>query len=241
MQALKRLCLCTLIVLVAGTVLAPRSLADHLTITSMPAGATIEIDGAAIGVTPYTIDYPSSYFHKPHTVFSSRLEHALILKIHKDGYTSQQITLTDGPLQWISVTGRRHGSYFLLKGGHFTFQLEQVSEANAKTPVAPPGGHARAGASSEQSGAMMKASLEAAHTAASTVSFSSEPNGADIYIDGKFVGQTPATISVQPGSHVVVVKATGRKNWQRDLEVLRDSQVALRPVLELQASSSSQP
>jgi hypothetical protein len=126
----------------------------------------------------------------------------------------------------------------LLKGGHFTFQLEQVSEANAKTPVAPPGGHARAGASSEQSGAMMKASLEAADTAASTVSFSSEPNGADIYIDGKFVGQTPATISVQPGSHVVVVKATGRKNWQRDLEVLRDSQVALRPVLELQASSS---
>jgi hypothetical protein len=110
-----------------------------------------------------------------------------------------------------------------------------------KTPVAPPGGQSGAGASSEQSGALMKASLEAAHTAASTVSFSSEPNGADIYIDGKFVGQTPATISVQPGSHVVVVKATGRKNWQRDLEVLRDSQVALRPVLELQASSSSQP
>jgi hypothetical protein len=36
----------------------------------------------------------------------------------------------------------------------------------------------------------------------------------------------------------VVVKATGRKNWQRDLEVLKDSQVALRPVLELQPSSA---
>ena len=45
----------------------------------------------------------------------------------------------------------------------------------------------------------MKASLEAAHTATSTVSFSSQPNGAEIYIDGKFVGQTPATISVPPG------------------------------------------
>ena len=236
MQAPRRLCLCALIVLVAGTVFAPRSLAEHLTITSVPAGATIEIDGAAIGVTPYTIDYPSSYFHKPHTVFSSRLEHALILKIHKEGYTSQQITLTDGPLQWISVTGRRHGSYFLLKGGHFTFQLEQVSEANAKAPVSPPGG--RGGAGSEQSGALMKASLEAPYTTASTVSFSSEPNGADIYIDGKFVGQTPATISVQPGSHVVLVKAVGRKNWQRDLEVLKDSQVALRPVLELQPTSA---
>ncbi|MGA8306424.1 MAG: PEGA domain-containing protein [Candidatus Acidiferrales bacterium] len=212
-----------------------------MTISSVPAGATIEIDGTAIGLTPYTIDYPSSYFHKPHTVFSSRLEHALILKVHKEGYTSQQITLTDGPLQWISVTGRRHGNYFLLKGDHFVFQLEQLSEASAKTPVSPPPGHSRAGAGSEQSGALMKASLEGAPTAASTVSFSSEPNGADIYIDGKFVGQTPATISVQPGPHVVLVKATGRKNWQRDLEVLKDSQVALRPVLELQPSSSAQP
>ena len=207
----------------------------------MPAGATIEIDGAAIGLTPYTIDYPSSYFHKPHTVFTSRLEHALILKIHKEGYTSQQLTLTDGPLQWISVTGRRHGNYFLLKGDHFVFQLEQLSEASAKTPASPPGRHGGAEASSEQSGALMNASLEGARIAASTVSFSSEPNGADIYIDGKFVGQTPATISVQPGTHVVLVKATGRKNWQRDLEVLKDSQVALRPVLELQASSPAQP
>jgi hypothetical protein len=207
----------------------------------VPAGATIEIDGAAIGVTPYTIEYPSSYFHKPHTVFSSRLEHALILRIHKDGYTSQQITLTDGPLQWISVTGRRHGSYFLLRGGHFTFQLEQVSEAKSKGPAPPHVEHGGAGTSSDQSRTLMKASLEAAHTAASTVSFSSEPNGADIYIDGKFVGQTPATISVQPGSHVVIVKAMGRKNWQRDLEVLKDSKVALRPVLEPQPSSSAQP
>jgi len=240
MQAPRRLRLCALIVIAAGTVFAPQSHAEHLTITSVPAGATIEIDGAAIGVTPYTIDYPSSYFHKPHTVFSSRLEHALILKVHKEGYTPQQITLTDGPLQWISVTGRRHGNYFLLKGDHFVFQLEQLSEASAKTP-APPAARSGAGVSSEQSAALMKASLEAAHSAASTVSFSSEPNGADIYIDGKFVGQTPATISVQPGSHVVLVKLMGRKNWQRDLEVLNDSQVALRPVLEPQPSSSAQP
>ena len=85
----------------------------------------------------------------------------------------------------------------------------------------------------------MKASLEGAHTAASTVSFSSEASGADIYVDGKFVGQTPATISIQPGAHVVLVKAAGRKNWQRDLDVLKDSQVALHPLLELQPSSSA--
>ena len=139
MRAHRRFCLSAFVLFFAGTVLAPLGHAEQLTITSVPPGATIEIDGAAIGVTPYTIDYPSSYFHKPHTVFSSRLEHALILKIHKEGYTPQQVTLTYGPLQWISVTGRRHGNYFLLKGDHFTFQLEQVSEASAKTPTPTPG------------------------------------------------------------------------------------------------------
>jgi hypothetical protein len=210
-----------------------------LTITSVPPGATIEINGAPVGVTPCTIDYPSSYFHKPHTVFSSRLEHAVILKIHKEGYSEQKITLTDGPLQWISVTGKRHGNYFLLKGEHFAFQLERVSEASAKTPTPTPGGHS--GANREQSAALMTASLDSAHAAASIVSFSSEPSGADIYIDGKFVGQTPATITMQPGPHDVVVKAAGRKNWQRDLDVLKDSQVALHPVLEFQTPSPAQP
>jgi hypothetical protein len=239
MQVPRRPCLYTLMLLAAIAACPPRARAERLTITSVPAGATIEIDGAPIGVTPYTIDYPSSYFHKPHTVFSSRLEHALVLKIHKEGYTEQQITLTDGPLQWISVTGRRHGSYFLLKGDHFAFQLEQVSEASSKTPVPTPG--ANNGASGERSGALMKASLDGVHSAASTVSFSSEPNGADIYVDGKFVGQTPATIGMQPGSHTVLVKAAGRKNWQRDLDVLKDSQVALHPVLDVQPPSSAQP
>ena len=239
MRAPRRPFLCALTFLTATGLLAPRTYAEHLTITSVPPGAMIEIDGAPVGVTPCTIDYPSSYFHKPHTVFSSRLEHAVILKIHKEGYSEQKITLTDGPLQWISVTGKRHGSYFLLKGEHFAFQLEQVSEASAKTPTPTPGGHS--GVNREQSAALMTASLDSAHAAASIVSFSSEPSGADIYIDGKFVGQTPATISMLPGPHYVVVKAVGRKNWQRDLDVLKDSQVALHPVLEFQTPSPAQP
>jgi Na+/serine symporter len=59
MNAPRHPCLCALILLAAFTELAPPSHAERLTITSVPVGATIEIDGAAIGVTPYTIDYPS--------------------------------------------------------------------------------------------------------------------------------------------------------------------------------------
>jgi hypothetical protein len=205
--------------------------AEHLTITSVPPGATIEIDGAAIGITPYTLDYPSSYFHKPHTVFSSRLEHALILKVRLEGYTTQQVTLTEGPLQWISVTGKNHGKYFLLKADHFEFRLEQISEAKA-TPAPAPGGNGAT--SGGRNRGVVKASLDTSRTDASTVTLASDPSGAEIYIDGKFMGQTPSTITMLPGSHVIMLKAAGRKNWQRDLDVLKNSQVALNPTLEEQ-------
>jgi len=232
MQAPWKLRLCGSIALAALTILAPRTQAGSLTITSSPPGATIEIDGAAIGTTPYTIDYPSSYFHKPHTVFSSRLEHALTLRISKEGYTAQKLTLTEGPLQWVSLTGHHQGTYFVLKGDRFDFKLEPSADAKHVSPAPSPG--AKSGATGEPSGALVKASLDAARAAASSVTFTSDPSGAEIYIDDKFVGQTPSTITMQPGSHVVVVKAVGRKSWRRDLDVMKDSQVALHPVLEMQ-------
>src|SRR5580704_4823206 len=117
MRPSRRHCLCASFVLVAFLLLAPRTHAETLTITSSPAGATVEIDGLAAGTTPYKTDYPGGYFHKPHTVFASRLDHSMTVQISKDGYLSQRITLTEGPFEWDAVTGRRHGNYFLLKSG----------------------------------------------------------------------------------------------------------------------------
>ena len=69
-----------------------------------------------------------------------------------------------------------------------------------------------------------------------TVTISSDAVTLEIFVDGKFVGQSPSVFSLATGVHQVLIKASGRKDWQRDLEVLKDSQVALRPVLELQPS-----
>ena len=230
MLAARRVAHFVFIALVACATCAPRMRAGSLTITSTPPGATVEIDGAAIGTTPYKIDYPSSYFHKPHTVFGSRLDHAMTLRIYKDGYSAQQLKLTEGPLPWMSLTGRHEGNYFLLKADHFDFKLEAVSEA--KTGAAAPS--RKAAPHGEPASGLTTASLDVSRAETSSVTFTSDPNGAEIYIDGKFVGQTPSTITMPPGSHVVIVKASGRKNWERDLDVMKNSQVALHPVLELQ-------
>lgn len=104
-------------------VLAPLSCAESLNITSVPAGANVEIDGALVGTTPFHTDFPGGYFHKTHTVFGARLEHAMTLRVYKDGYAAQQITITDGPFEWLSVNGKRRGNYFVLKSDHFDMKL----------------------------------------------------------------------------------------------------------------------
>jgi hypothetical protein len=53
----------------------------------------------------------------------------------------------------------------------------------------------------------------------SQIAVSSTPAQADIEIDGSFVGNTPSTIDVTPGDHVVVVKKSGYRDWQRRMKV----------------------
>jgi hypothetical protein len=47
----------------------------------------------------------------------------------------------------------------------------------------------------------------------------SSPPGADIEIDGAFVGNTPSTVPVAPGSHEIAVKKKGFTDWTRKLNV----------------------
>ena len=47
----------------------------------------------------------------------------------------------------------------------------------------------------------------------------STPPGADIEIDGKFVGNTPSSISVAPGDHKISIKKSGFTEWTRKMSV----------------------
>jgi hypothetical protein len=47
----------------------------------------------------------------------------------------------------------------------------------------------------------------------------SSPPGADIEVDGGFVGNTPSTVKVNPGSHEVRITKKGYTDWTRKLNV----------------------
>lgn len=213
---------------------AARTYADDLTITSSPPGATVEIDGMAAGTTPYKIEYPGGYFHKTHTAFGSRLTHSMTARVSKDGYLAAQITLTNGPFEWDAITGRRRGNYFLLKSERFEIKLDPVSLGNGQ-PQETIGrdGPMRPAASGA---ALMGRSDEGKPVAdtGGSVAVGSDPPGADIYVDGKFVGQTPSTLRLTSGSHHIAVQAQGKQTWERDLDVLKDSQLTLHAVFTAQ-------
>jgi PEGA domain len=56
-------------------------------------------------------------------------------------------------------------------------------------------------------------------TAQPTVAIDSTPAGADIEIDGSFVGNTPSTVNVALGSHEITVKKKGFADWTKKMNV----------------------
>ena len=65
-----------------------------------------------------------------------------------------------------------------------------------------------------------------------TVNVSSNPTGADVLVDGEFVGNSPATLKLTPGRHAVTVKVSGYKDWSKEITVQSGSEVQLTASLE---------
>src|SRR5260221_2765114 len=63
-----------------------------------------------------------------------------------------------------------------------------------------------------------KPAVKPADATQTTVVVSSSPAGADVEVDGKFVGNTPSTITLTPGDHSVKILKKDYKPWERQLK-----------------------
>jgi len=66
------------------------------------------------------------------------------------------------------------------------------------------------------------------------LAIASNPSGADIEVDGSFVGNTPSEIEVAAGDHEITVSKSGYKPWQKKLKALGGN-VNLNAELEAEA------
>lgn len=72
----------------------------------------------------------------------------------------------------------------------------------------------------------------APNPASAKMQIESDPSGADIEVDGGFVGNTPSGVQVEEGDHTIIVKKAGFKDWERKMKVGAGSSVHLNAELE---------
>ncbi len=67
--------------------------------------------------------------------------------------------------------------------------------------------------------APVQTASEAQASTSSEVAVTSNPAGADIEVDGAFVGNTPSTITLNGGDHTISLKKLGFTPWERTVKV----------------------
>lgn len=91
--------------------------------------------------------------------------------------------------------------------GHFRLDMAKFQQA---TPaVTQPQG----------ASAVSSPAAETQTSSAAQVEITSIPNGAEVELDGAFVGNTPTTVGASLGDHELVVKNSGFKAWHRKITV----------------------
>jgi hypothetical protein len=112
--------------------------------------------------------------------------------------------------------------------GNFPIELARFQQ---ETPSATP----RLQATTQQSGAPTAAPLAGTNA---ELEISSTPSGAEVQLDGNFVGSTPSAIGVSPGDHVITINKSGYKSWERRLKT---SSGKVNIVADLEADVEREP
>jgi S1-C subfamily serine protease len=71
------------------------------------------------------------------------------------------------------------------------------------------------------------------------ITITSDPDAAEIFVDGKFVGNTPATLKLSAGPHLFLLKSPTRPDYSRTVEVPKSSKLTLKALFDPLPQSGS--
>lgn len=115
--------------------------------------------------------------------------------------------------------------------------LKQAGKFHQATAaVAPPGSSANLTADASGDTGVRDASPDPGQESHGNagVDITSEPAGAEIYVDGRLSGSTPSKIFLGVGEHTIKVTRPGYKDWERKILVEQGGVKALNATLEKQ-------
>jgi TPR repeat protein len=90
------------------------------------------------------------------------------------------------------------------------------------------------GSDAGQTNAVDTASTPARASRTGLVNVSAVDDSYEIFVDGAFVGNTPAKVKLTEGAHIVEVKRAGFKDYRKQIKITEGSELTLRAVLEKQ-------
>jgi hypothetical protein len=164
---------------------------------------------------------------------SRRVEQLVVgdpIEAHVDG-KHLQITDQRGKIQKAKIVRRAHD----LGSNQGTATDTAQSALASAPPTAVPANAAEEISRTAQSvpaTAPSEAVPASAVEGTTTVSVTAIPDGAEIYVDGTFVGSAPANLKLPAGKHMIRITQSAYKDWMREIGVRAASEAHIVATLE---------
>lgn len=203
-----------------------------LSVTTSPSGAYVYVDGTYKGVTPAMVGGLTEGSHFIELTKSGYQDWTGTARIYakQTTYMSQVLTPVSAPTTGaIAVTSNPSYASVYLDGGYqgqtepgSPFIISGVSPGTRTVMVRLTGYEDSVSSVTVNSGqtTTVEAQLVPATTGDGTLSISSSPTGADVYIDNANRGIAPVTIDgMAPGTYSISLRLTGYSSWSGEAVV----------------------
>jgi len=228
------------------TTLEPISSPGAISVSSSPSKAHIDLDGDYTGfVTPKTISGVSKGTHIIKLRYSGYYDWSTSVNVASGRTADVYGTLTAKSSHTpgaISVSSTPSGAYVKSLDG---ISYNGVLRAPCTISDVDPGTHVivlalagyeewstSVGVNPGETAAVSAELVPKATPTTGTISVSSEPSGANVYLDNAYKGVTPVTIpDVPTGTHTVELKLDGYSDWTTNVEVTSGSSQSLSAVM----------
>jgi hypothetical protein len=218
----------------------PKDWHNKLTVTSDVISLTFK-DGQHVDIPPKRVT-SLSYGQEAHRRVGTMIALAILISpialfglMHKTRlhFIGIQYSTDDGKAAGILLQGDKDNYRAILVALQGVTGIP-VSVGDKDREFLPVGVTAQVTKSEESHATETNAGPAPAQVTKGEVNVSSNPTGADVLVDGEFVGSCPATLKLAQGKHNVTVRLAGYKDWTRDITVQADSNVQLAAALEKQ-------
>jgi len=194
--------------------------------------------GTYCGTTPFTFKYikrknynlggtlvSETIVNRCKSGFNTTYFYAFQCLVVKDGYRpykAYKVLMNEKRTEWINPLNRFYTGSMTITAVLDPLQPQQP--ASIASPVPQP-------QQQQQQQQQQNIIIPDSKESFGKIILSCDVQDAEVYVDGVFVGNAPATLKLKDGIHIVEVKSDGYKDYRKELRVLGGSELSLRAKL----------